>query len=771
VHSWLHEKRQCLFAIMKPVQLRFGTKCLRGAVVAFAFGCAAVAHAAAIASGEIKTGTLKFGAKETWTIQLEAGERMLVGLGATSATNTRLSVGAIIYEPFGLPVGLLPNADTAGAGFGGRLTAQNAAPYTGTYSITVECFRSTSLGLTPDDTVTYRLEVLRPKSGVFSIPNGDDGGALTNGLSSDGTIVSGDFDVWTFTASAGERYLIDLTLIPEADGSPASQLRPLTANLSTSVYHPDGNYFEAGRGIVQTARIAGSHAVVVTNGFLLFYGPQRYRLRKISVPSLFSVSPGEQGGPLTNSQTHAGTIGYYNVDCWTMPASAGDSITIRVNKTSGPLFTPRLTILAPPDARQSYTGTGEQSFIFRPTTNGIHTFVVDSAVPVSSAGVDSGSGSYTLFVSGATPPAPPAPPTIAVQPATQTVTTGATISLSVGASGAAPLSYQWRRDATTITGATTATLTIPNAQDVNEGAYTVVVSNGSGSVTSDVATVTVAPAIASRISNVSVRTTLAANQTLIVGMSMAGGSKSVLLRAVGPGLAQFGVGGTMPDPRLALFNGATQEIANDNWSDGGGGRAGAVAAAALSAAFTAVGAFALPAASLDAALLRDVDGARTAQVIGTTGGGVLVEAYDAGTGNAPRLVNISARNRVGTGGDILIAGFVIAGTGSKTVLIRAVGPTLGVFGVPGTLADPKLEIYSGTTKINENDTWAASLAPTFTAVGAFQLITGSRDAALLATLPAGSYTVQVSGADGGAGEALVEIYEAATEAELRPGRR
>ncbi len=87
------------------------------------------------------------------------------------------------------------------------------------------------------------------------------------------------------------------------------------------------------------------------------------------------------------------------------------------------------------------------------------------------------------------------------------------------------------------------------------------------------------------------------------------------------------------------------------------------------------------------------------------------------------------------------------------------GPTLAAFGVPGVLADPKLEIYSGSTKINENDTWSSALATTFTSVGAFALSAGGKDAALVVTLSPGSYTVQVSGADGGTGEALVEIYE------------
>jgi len=257
-------------------------------------------------------------------------------------------------------------------------------------------------------------------------------------------------------------------------------------------------------------------------------------------------------------------------------------------------------------------------------------------------------------------------------------------------------------------------------------------------------------ALGGRLNNLSVRTAMSAGQTLIMGFSVQGGAKPVLLRAVGPGLAPFGVGGTMTDPRLALFRDATQLEANDNW----GG------STALSGAFSGVGAFGLPPASLDAALLRAVDGGHTAQVTGTGGGVVLVEAYDAGTGETPRFVNVSARNRVGTGDDILIAGFNVAGSGGLRLLVRAVGPKLASFGVGGVLADPKLEIYNSQgVKVTENDNWTEALAATFQAVGAFALDPGSLDAALLTVLPPGSYTAQVSGLSGGTGEALVEIYE------------
>lgn len=255
-----------------------------------------------------------------------------------------------------------------------------------------------------------------------------------------------------------------------------------------------------------------------------------------------------------------------------------------------------------------------------------------------------------------------------------------------------------------------------------------------------------------RLANLSVRTSLAAGQTLIVGVVVGGGARNVLVRAAGPALVAFGLGAAMADPRLELYNDkAALVFSNNDWGTG---------PASLAATFASVGAFAFAGGSRDAAFVQSLDAAYSVQVQGTGPGVVLVEAYDTGTPSAARLLNVSARNRVGTGDDILIAGFNIAGTSPKTLLIRAVGPKLGAFGVTGFLADPRLEVYgSGGVLVAENDNWAPALAPTFAAVGAFALDPGSRDAALQAALAPGSYTVQVRGADGGTGEALIEIYE------------
>ncbi len=117
---------------------------------------------------------------------------------------------------------------------------------------------------------------------------------------------------------------------------------------------------------------------------------------------------------------------------------------------------------------------------------------------------------------------------------------------------------------------------------------------------------------------------------------------------------------------------------------------------------------------------------------------------------------------MGTGGNILIAGFAIGGSTARTVLIRASGPALVPFGVTGTLPDPQLQLFSGSTVLESNSAWGgnAQISSTAAAVGAFGWGSpGSDDSAILITLPPGAYTAQVAGASGDTGVALVEVYE------------
>lgn len=274
-----------------------------------------------------------------------------------------------------------------------------------------------------------------------------------------------------------------------------------------------------------------------------------------------------------------------------------------------------------------------------------------------------------------------------------------------------------------------------------------------GPIYSVVATSGDAAAGAGHLTNLSVRTTAGSGQnTLIVGFTVSGGTKPVLVRGVGPGLAPFGVSDALADPKLELFDETTKRMENDNWLPND------------ASVFRSLGAFELASNSGDAALVAALAaGSYTAQLSGrgNTSGVALVELYDAGGGSGAKLGNVSARSRVGAGDGVLIAGFTIAGTGARTLLIRAVGPTLAAFNVVGPLADPQLELFQAgrASPLAANDDWDNSLADMFGRVGAFPLTRNSKDAMLVVTLPPGSYTAQVSGTGNSTGVGLVEVYE------------
>jgi len=141
----------------------------------------------------------------------------------------------------------------------------------------------------------------------------------------------------------------------------------------------------------------------------------------------------------------------------------------------------------------------------------------------------------------------------------------------------------------------------------------------------------------------------------------------------------------------------------------------------------------------------------------------MVEIYDTDPISATsRLVNISARGMVGTGSSIMTGGFVITGNTTETVLIRAVGPSLASYGVTSVLAQPTLTVYNALgNPLASNSVWGggSTLSSAMAQVGAFSLPTTSSDSAVIVTLPAGAYTVQVSGINGTSGTALLEIYE------------
>jgi nitrogen fixation protein len=242
------------------------------------------------------------------------------------------------------------------------------------------------------------------------------------------------------------------------------------------------------------------------------------------------------------------------------------------------------------------------------------------------------------------------------------------------------------------------------------------------------------------------------DQVLIVGFVIDQGDKSVLLRALGPGLSAYTSATTFTDPKLTVYSGSTPLASNDNW----GG------SAALKTAFKLAGAQTLDDASKDAALTTTLGPKPYTMVVNGTGPGMtLAEVYDLDS-TGGRIVNIAARARVSTGDGVLIAGFVISGNAPKQVLLRGIGPSLASLGVSDALARPQIDLFHGTTKVDHNEGWGGSsaLQAAFTKTGAFALTDpNSNDAALLVTLDPGSYSVIVSGVGGTSGVALVEVYD------------
>jgi endo-1,4-beta-xylanase len=132
--------------------------------------------------------------------------------------------------------------------------------------------------------------------------------------------------------------------------------------------------------------------------------------------------------------------------------------------------------------------------------------------------------------------------------------------------------------------------------------------------------------------------------------------------------------------------------------------------------------------------------------------------------SSSKLANLSTRGSVLSGFGKMVAGFVIEGDASKDLVIRAVGPRLSAFGVPGVLENPQIAIYRANTLVPMAtvDSWDSSLTEVFSTLGAFSLEDDKASAATRVDLEPGAYTVEVSGVDDGTGVAIVEVYDAAT---------
>ena len=440
---------------------------------------------------------------------------------------------------------------------------------------------------------------------------------------------------------------------------------------------------------------------------------------------------------------------------FTNPATAPGTVGTAINYTLGATGLPTsYTATGLPPGLTLNTLTG--GITGTPTTAG--TYVV-TVTATNSTGTSTTSITFTVAGAGTAP--------VITGPATAPGGVGTAVYYTIGATGS-PTSYTATGlppglTLNTLTGTITGTPT-------TAGTYvaTVNATNSTGTSTTTLTWV-ITPLGFSHIVNFSARALSGSgSDTLVVGFVVLGDAKNLLIRGIGPDLASFGVTDFLAAPILTLFDASGGVLATD--SGWGVNSSGQNDAALISSTAASVGAFPLPSGSLDSALLVTVNnGAHTTGLLTTNGaaGVGLIEIYDTGGNPNASLVNVSARMNVTAGSGVLIAGLVIGGSESKTVLIRGIGPTLSEFGVSGVLADPQITVFSGSTQIASNANWnngtgassAAQLVSTSAEVGAFPLASGSRDAALIVTLQPGPYTVQVTSVSGATGVALIEVYD------------
>ena len=254
----------------------------------------------------------------------------------------------------------------------------------------------------------------------------------------------------------------------------------------------------------------------------------------------------------------------------------------------------------------------------------------------------------------------------------------------------------------------------------------------------------------SHLANISTRMKVGLNDNVLIGGFIVAGTnpKKLIFRAIGPSLTAAGVAGVLADPTLELRDSAGALIAsNDNWQSSS--QTSEIAASGLA-----------PASPNESAIIATLaPGGYTAIVRGNgTGVGVgMIEAYEMDS-NTTRLVNISTRGRVETGDNALIGGTIVLGGTTKSVLVRAIGPSLAN-SIAGALTDPVLELRdSAGNLVATNDNWTTS--PQYPQIAASGLAPSDpRESTVIAALSPGSYTAIVRGVNSTVGVALVELYD------------
>jgi hypothetical protein len=320
-----------------------------------------------LANGFRQPADIQLGDLDLWRFDAQAGEVLLVRMGATGF-NPQLR----LYGPDGGQVATGFNSSSGGRDAEFTGVATNA----GTYLLVCSSYYPGGVG-------TYILTAVRTADD-FVTAGGDEGGALINGVRQAGTLEAGDLDVWSFDAAAGDNLVI--------------RMGATSCNPHLRLYGPGGvpigsafNGASGGRDteLSTQAPADGRYTLVAAS----YYpgGSGAYRLTLAQLPALFDVSDGDEGGPLVNGYRHHGSIAPGDLDLWRFNAAPGDVLLLRMGATS---FNPHVRVYGPGgellgSAINGVSGGRDAEFAGQATNGGSFTVVVSSYYP-------GGTGEYTL---------------------------------------------------------------------------------------------------------------------------------------------------------------------------------------------------------------------------------------------------------------------------------------------------------------------------------------------------------------------------------------
>ena len=690
------------------------------------------------------------------------------------------TIGTISFTPPTVAVGSTTTASAAGGASGNPVTFTSSTPLicsaTGTNGSTITGVAVGTCSITADQAGNTSYLPAAPLTQTIAVGQG----TQTIGTISF-TPPTVTVETTTTASAAGGAsgnpvtFTSSTPLICSATGTNGSAITGLAAGACTVAANQAGNAnYAAAPPITQTIAVGqGTQAI----GTISFTPPTV----AVGSTTTASATGGASGNPVTFTSTTPLICSATGTNGSTITGLAAGACTVAANQAGNANYA-----AAPPITQTIAVGQGTQTIgtiSFTPPTVAVGSTTTASATGGASGnpvtftsttplicsatgtngstitGVAVGTCSITANQAGNADyaAAPPITQTIAVGQGTQTIGTISFTPPTVAVGSTTAASATGGASGNPVTFTSTTPL-ICSATGTN-GSTITGVAVGTCSITANQAgnanyaaappitqTITVDPA-PSTLSNISARGQVRTGANVMIGGFIISGAtaKTVLIRARGPSLTAFGVPGALANPTVSLYSGSTNIASNDNWGS-----------AANAAAISATG-FAPTDPSESAILTTLSPGPYTAimsGVGGTTGVGI-VEVLEIDNPASP-LSNISTRGLIQTGANVLIGGFIISGVTPKTVLIRARGPSLAAFGVPGVLANPTMSLYSGSTLITNNDNWgSAANAAAITATG--QAPTDSLESAILTTLSPGPYTVIVEGVGGTSGVGILEV--------------